>query len=885
MKKKILMGITALATVCFTACKEYDISKNFSEDTKYADEFIEEFGTPDPLQDWSMATTVTLDVTLGDVEDIIGGVIKVYSDDPYSENARILATKAISGYDMSISFEVSKSNSYVYVLLQKQNGFVQYKPAMIEDGKCETSFECEEPESHARGAFNTASTTDVKFWEGEVPAGQYDKKIPDNHDTYENKHDKLEQKNFNSKDVLLRNAEIGSLNTANGNVNIWIQGNCTIDEWSFGDANPMEVYVLPGANLTVTNTKTTGKNATWTICSDAHVTYPSDCIIGEGQKVYNNGVLDTKGFSMYGNAVFYNDNKLNCLDMTLNNSNSVVVNNCEINLTHFSLFGSSHFYNNVNGIVNGDTHDGTTTINSNNSTWFNRGLFVTGGMVFNSTSCNWINECKVLIYRTLTINLGDGSPMPVNKSYIKAKKIKLEHGGMTLGPNAQLIAEDWTKIGYCTAEQGFGLKSTAEGNDYAIFKSPKVAWIDSASTSISYVGNLIVDCDSHFKPGGGPVPPYIKYIGKAGIKPGGDGYTIIVDEGDKCNEPYGNGTPPTPPVEDKQSWIMACEDLGGNNDYDFNDVVFSISHMPGEPTAIIKPLAAGGTLASILYYNDQPINRNNIESEIHNLLGYEGTYTSGSYNLLNTSRGHSDEYKPIPVTITLTEEDRNATIEAIAQHISVRVVKRGTEVTDDSRTEIAQIVTRPEKGAMPQILLVPDTWIWPVERTSIKQAYPNFEDWVYDSKSTKWESNAVNSKLVKDYPKRQDPIIDDDDPDPQEPSYDEGETFFSGNVNLSNYNALVLSNWNENKESYETLVKALHAGKRTVTVTFAEASGDFWFGIGSWDATTDDNHPLAFHNGSGTFTLTEDEATRIINSYIAILARTSTFTVKTISIK
>lgn len=887
MKKKILMGITALATVCFTACKEYDISKNFSEDTKYADEFIEEFGTPDPLQDWSMATTVTLDVTLGDVEDIIGGVIKVYSDDPYSENARILATKAISGYDMSISFEVSKSNDYVFVLLQKQSGYLQYKPVKIVDGKCEAAFECEESVSQARGTFKTATTTELKFWEYEDYEVQYDKKVPSSALKFTGQQNEIHQKNFpTAKDILLSDADINSLNCFNGDITVWIEKKCTINEYTSG-VNPMNVYVLPGAELTIKTTNYSGKNATWTICRDAHVTFTRGCYINENQHIYNNGVFDAKILSTYENAVFYNDYKLNCDEIKLDADNAVLVNNGEITLIHFKLSGSSQFYNDVNGIVEGDMVEGNTEISKPNSIWFNRGLYKTGQMSFEPSSGNWINECKVLINKTFRIKLNIGSPIPVNKSYIKAKKIRIEQGGMELGPNSQLIAEDWTKFGTCKMEKGFGLVSTAQNSDFAVFKSPYVLTLND-DTFISYVGNLIIDSESHSLQASN-----YELIGQAKIKPGGDGYTIIVDKDDKCNEPYGNGTPPTPPVEEKQSWIMACEDLGGTNDYDFNDVVFSISHMPGEPTAIIKPLAAGGSLASILYYNDKPIQRNNIESEIHHLLNFDGTNTSGSYYLLNTTRGHSEEYASNPVTITLTEQDRNASIETIAQNITVRVVKRGTEVKDDASTEIATIVHMPTAGAMPQILLVPDTWIWPTERTCIKLAYPEFENWVYDSKSTEWEKHANNSNLVKDYPKRQitnNAPTDDDDiynnPTPQEPPVTNGEIFFSSEVTLYNYGALVLAEWNENREAHQALVKALQAGKRTLILTFAESSGDFWFGIDSWTATTDDNNPFTFQNGTGRITLTEDEAARTIDTQsFTILARTSQFTIKTISIE
>ena len=47
-------------------------------------------------------------------------------------------------------------------------------------------------------------------------------------------------------------------------------------------------------------------------------------------------------------------------------------------------------------------------------------------------------------------------------------------------------------------------------------------------------------------------------------------------------------------VEKPVQYIYAVEDLGGTNDFDFNDVVFSVSHVSGKENATVQPLAAGG---------------------------------------------------------------------------------------------------------------------------------------------------------------------------------------------------------------------------------------------------------------------------------------------------
>ena len=53
---------------------------------------------------------------------------------------------------------------------------------------------------------------------------------------------------------------------------------------------------------------------------------------------------------------------------------------------------------------------------------------------------------------------------------------------------------------------------------------------------------------------------------------------------------------------DAYPWIIACEDLGATDDYDFNDIVFGVEHVAGTQFVYVTALAAGGTLPARLYY-------------------------------------------------------------------------------------------------------------------------------------------------------------------------------------------------------------------------------------------------------------------------------------------
>ena len=107
---------------------------------------------------------------------------------------------------------------------------------------------------------------------------------------------------------------------------------------------------------------------------------------------------------------------------------------------------------------------------------------------------------------------------------------------------------------------------------------------------------------------------------------------------------------------DAYSWVISCEDLGGTFDIDYNDVVLKVTHTSGQTDLTITPLAAGGTLASFLYFGDGKGDDEISLGEIHYFFGQEKGKTSGSYNPVNVGKGQKelDEVvNPIP-TLTVS---------------------------------------------------------------------------------------------------------------------------------------------------------------------------------------------------------------------------------------
>ena len=204
----------------------------------------------------------------------------------------------------------------------------------------------------------------------------------------------------------------------------------------------------------------------------------------------------------------------------------------------------------------------------------------------------------------------------------------------------------------------------------------------------------------------------------------------------------GNFTPPTeigpdpdPVPEQTPQWIIACEDLGSTEDYDFNDIVFGVTHKAGETTATITPMAAGGVYKAEIYYYDQLI------GEIHELLGHS-VKEDGKYPMINTG-GTTDNGKTVqtinvPSDFTISEGMGGF-------NIKVTIPQEGEEATGLGGQAVR--IWGTTKGNAPQMFMLEGTWKWPKEKQNIENAYPNFAKWNNNHQNYDWVNDS-NSGLV-----------------------------------------------------------------------------------------------------------------------------------------
>ena len=237
----------------------------------------------------------------------------------------------------------------------------------------------------------------------------------------------------------------------------------------------------------------------------------------------------------------------------------------------------------------------------------------------------------------------------------------------------------------------------------------------------------------------------------------------------------GDHDPVTVDEDASSSWIISAEDLGNTYDIDYNDVVIEVQYVSGESTATVIPLAAGGTLASHVYLNGEPINaENGGDGEIHSLFGASKT-TSGQYSPINVDKSLiSDEElgTPIPITVDpekftlsttfiedITSTDNEKMKEIADQNMGgfkIKVLQsKQTDFDEDKAQTIQNSATKGDYN-VPFVIVTPKFnpltgkhYRWPKERVPMfptegftgaayNETDHSFQAWVTDRSQNDW---------------------------------------------------------------------------------------------------------------------------------------------------
>lgn len=208
-------------------------------------------------------------------------------------------------------------------------------------------------------------------------------------------------------------------------------------------------------------------------------------------------------------------------------------------------------------------------------------------------------------------------------------------------------------------------------------------------------------------------------------------------ENSKWNQEVINKHPEyiNPPTQTKlQSWTLAFENAGMDNDFDFNDVVLKVTPNTTTHQAEVKLLATGAQRKTEVYYNGTLL------GEVHDLFGVD------TKTMVNTT---STKATKKAVTLNSIDWPENTTMEALRMNFSLKVYNE-----DDTLDREFSMTDLLNNKKSPQALCVAGDWKWPKERVNVYTAYPLIGLWGVNFNNTEYgnwyaypKENAVVTPL------------------------------------------------------------------------------------------------------------------------------------------
>lgn len=800
MDKKYLMnGLAALAIVAgFSSCVKDVDGVNTADQEKAAKENAElQLGLTIPEgQTWEMSQQIAANVTV-DLNADETYTVGICDKNPLNfADAKYYALKKVEGGKISATFTapIAKSDYYVIAYNSKYQAIVNKVEAsngVIDANVSYTSGASGTMRSARRAiqsTFKFPSAPDKNVFATAVPnncpvlTGYQNGNLFEINGTSASSGQKLQpyvQWDATNKKIDVYVSESVTLNKINGNDPVYFPTDVTLYllpnvkmtincDYNWEQYNGI-IYIADGAELAINGVLGIGSNCKIITAGTGSIS-ANQIIVRNGATLYNQGTIDMSE----------KDNG----ELSVENSNSVIVNDGTIKAKRLHTAGSGHFQNNGNMIISGNTD-----IDSNNNTWVNNGSYQTQYFFYTAGSCDVINNCKLIVDEDFNINLGDtnsnGFQMDSNASTITKNfngggnftgKKKNDSGQwvdnpfnggpffITMGASSMFEVTETATMNATKAD--YGIYGPEEGA-YAVFKAKTiVAGKANQGFEVTYGNNLAVVCETHFANGndGQADHPYIDFKGNATIYKGGSmapGMETI--EASLCNPGFepgeGDGDEFLP---EPQVYTFAFEDrLDGQTDYDMNDVVLQMSYVPtrdsqGRITAIdekkldVKLVAAGAQFSIKVYIGDEALFNGN---EVHAAFKEANPSANISSNtMVNTgTKANLNGANPATCQISLPNWDGDF------ENLDVKIV-----VNDKTDSPIKYLEDKIK--VTPYSIMIPNNWRWPQERTIITEAYPgkkiagsdeydenfSFKKWAETTGSDRdnidWYNNPVKGK-------------------------------------------------------------------------------------------------------------------------------------------
>ena len=486
---------------------------------------------------------------------------------------------------------------------------------------------------------------------------------------------------FASGDVYIDKVQKVKITGQDSGSKLYIKaGTYDFSETEFYMAKGTEVYLLPGAILTLNN------NAASTAKFNIYIA-PTAKVIANGQngyradvsaQVYNHGTIECSRFEVNGTSFLYNVGTLTSTgDVYIANSTSRIVNDGTIEAASTNVEGSGALQNNAEWTVSGNT-----IVSCTNGGWVNNGHWTTRNYGYTAGSENVINNCFLEVTNEFDMNISSSNSAHSFKidtgggvltKYFNGGKVITDANSVS-GPyrivmgqaSVFKVTETATLDG---GNKGWGFFGPSEGQ-YAVFQAKDVRrGREHSQGMVTYGGNLYVSAETHFTNDDqwNPSIYYDSPFTLANIYASGDdanfstGKPNITIQETPCNPGFSGKDP---------LYRVIAEDLTASQsgDFDFNDVVFDVvSYDQSTDKTTLRLQACGGTLPLMI---GSTKGANGVE--VHSLYGDNTPdATTGKYKMWNTIKGQNT-HDPVDFTIngkyTTPEELFNLRIEVFKEN-------------------------------------------------------------------------------------------------------------------------------------------------------------------------------------------------------------------------
>lgn len=724
-------ALVAIATggMLFASCSDHDMFNPNYKAEEYAANWEQKIGAVDPNQDWSMATSVTASINVAAAGN---GVLNIYTENPVHSTARLLAKVFLNNGAGSATFDAVKGADQVFVVASNNGKNVVYGWADIVNGQVNAG------KTVAKKAAKTRAgeTCPVTIGETEtLPYTKYSAGL----------------RFYLKTDQGVIYDDINTYWAATGAVNIW----SAVEKYNGNEPDGTKIgpewdykIVYKGFLCPSYTIQQDERNVSLTMLNNVEKkSVAQPYTLAWGYELFGSGGFFQEGPQDDGIYKYYLEPKISIKDYDITKVEqgfSITSKGGEISLPF--IYGATQMSDRFGYIYYKDGQDPLTQphyILMNDSRPYTNIYFDSWqGTVIGSNGMELANWAK------------DGTTSLIGydkETLVWGTEYKLAF----FGDSHDQAATYNFPAGYHIVFFIDNPKDGHVGYNYSLPElNLRINHKDSNSDNkLTYDANR-----------GAIKATAWKYNGMTflGFEDGGGDEDlndiVFWVEGDfNTDQELPEVPSTTQPKEESQSWILACEDLGSTDDYDFNDIVLEVrtkieteetfegQAKTGETfkkaTLQVRCLAAGGTYQANIAYDNGRVS----VGESHALLG-----RPGSSDMLNTKTLDCPFSEWITLEETTDEKEwgniQNAnswSIDNIAGKIQIVVTD------DDNKTGNAALISAPTTGEAPQMIIVPGDWLWPTERAHIEEAYPDFKTWNSNASLTDWYANKVADKLIK----------------------------------------------------------------------------------------------------------------------------------------